>query len=175
MEREPVPVYFAGIREIKLADEILIQIEGLDEVCEFLERAPRDAIPGALLHGGQAGGAVIEQAMIAQLAPHNKTGELMEDLDTTVTLDGDFRGVDVAVGFSHGGSDVHGYGMDYVARFLEFGHRMVGHAPNKKLLGQVEPKPFMRPAAEIAAEAAIDAFEDAVLSDLASKGILDAA
>jgi HK97 gp10 family phage protein len=148
-----------------MADEALIKIEGIEEVCELLQQASRAAMPRALLHGLTAGAAVIEE-YVAGRTP-DKTGELLADLGTTVTLDSDFQGGIAEVGF--GGKQGH------VANFVEYGHRMVGHKPGKKELGNVEPHPFMRPAAEAAAEEAIEAFVDAVMADLGQAGIVDAA
>jgi len=154
------------------SDEFSIEIEGIDEVCRLFEEAPRRAIPTALLRGLAAGGRVIEETM-AGLAP-DRTGELLADLATVVTLDSEMRGGVAAVGFSHGGSDLHGYGMDYVARFVEYGHRLVGHKPLKKELGQVAPHPFMRPAAESSAEAAMDELVAVMMEELTAAQLLDA-
>ena len=130
----------------------------------MLTTAPRQALPSALLHGFTAAGQVIEE-YIAGRTP-DKTGEMLADLGYTVTLDADMRGGEVAVGFGDQG---------YKANWVEYGHRMIGHAPAKKDEGVVEAHPFMRPAAEAAAEPALDAWEDTVMGDLQQAEILDAA
>jgi hypothetical protein len=144
--------------------EELIEITGIEECCRMLSAAPKAAIPGALLHGLSAAGAVIEEAIDIRVPV--KAGELKTDLDMTVTLDSDFRGGVVAVGFGAEG---------YKARWVEYGHHQIGHRPGKKDLGEVEPHPFMRPAADTCAESAIDAFVDAVMKDLAAAEVIDAA
>ena len=131
----------------------------------MLQKAPREAMPGALLHGFTAGSRVIEE-YVAGRTPE-KQGLLLEDLGTTVTLDADFRGGEAATGFSGK--------QGSVARWVEYGHREVGHKPAKKEEGTVQPHPFMRPAAEMAAEPAVDAFVDAVMQDLTAAGVVDGA
>lgn len=147
-----------------MADE-LIEIEGLEETAALFRDAPKEAIPAALLHGLTAGGRVIEEFMAGRTP--DREGDLLADLGTTVTLDSEFRGGVAAVGFSAA--------QGHVARFVEFGHRMVGHKPEKKELGEVEPHPFMRPSADAAAEEAIEAFDAAVMTDLRQADLLDAA
>ena len=147
-----------------MLDEFSIEIEGLEEACGMLTEAPGQVVPGALLHGLTAAGDVIEE-YIAGRTP-DKTGEMLVDLGYTVTLDANFRGGEVAVGFGDQG---------YKAAWVEYGHRMIGHKPGKKDEGMVQPHPFMRPAAEAATEPALDAFEDAVMGDLQQAEILDAA
>lgn len=128
--------------------------------------APREAMPEALLKGLASGGKVVEDAIRVQLAPHNKTDELLNDLDTTITLDAEFRGGVAMSGFSRD--------QGRVANWLEFGHREVGHKPDKKEEGMAAPEPFMRPAAELSAGAAVDAFDDAAMDELAKAGVVDA-
>lgn len=156
-----------------MPDNTIITVEGTDQVCAMLAEAPKHAIPLALVRGFTAGGKVIEQYMVGRIPV--RTGELLADLDVEVALDADSRGGYAAVGFSHGGSAERGLGQDYVARFLEYGHRMVGHKPDKKVLGKVEPYPFMRLAAEAAVEEAVEAFANAVMEALEREGLVDAA
>lgn len=101
-----------------------------------LTAAPEAAVPPALLHGLTAGGKVIEEFIAGSAS--EKTGEMLPDLDTTVTLDADFRGGIAEAGFSGA--------QAAVARWVEYGHREVSHGPIEKLIGDVRPHPFMRPA-----------------------------
>jgi hypothetical protein len=146
-----------------MPDEFNIEVEGVEECVRLFEDAPREAIPPALLHALMAGSQVIEE-YIAGRTP-DKTGEMLEDLDTTTTLDSDFRGGVAAIGFSRAQGDI--------ARFLEYGHREVGHKPLKKPEGYYSPHAFMRPAAEAAADPAVDTFDETLMGDLAQAGIID--
>lgn len=148
-----------------MPDEITLEFEGLDEVCELFEQAPKAAIPQALLHGLAAGAGVIEE-YVAGYAP-DKTGEMLADLGSTVTLDADFRGGVAQIGFSAK--------QGHVANWVEYGHRMIGHKPLKKELGTVEPHPFMRPAAEAGEEEAVETFTETMMTDLQKVGLVDAA
>ena len=75
-----------------------VEITGIEETCRALTSAPEATVPPALLHGLTAGGKVIEE-FISGAAPE-KTGEMLADLDTAVTLDADFRGGIAESGFS---------------------------------------------------------------------------
>jgi HK97 gp10 family phage protein len=142
---------------------VKIEITGIEACCEALKRAPRAAMPAALLKGLTAGGKVIQDA-IAVRTPID-TGEMKADLKTKITLDAEFRGGVAEVGFTK---------QAYKANFVEYGHRMIGHKPAKKDLGKVEAHPFMRPAAEVSKEAAVEAFVEAVMTELEGAGIVDA-
>lgn len=142
----------------------LIRIRGIDEVCAFLDRIPKDNLPGALLSGLDAGGKVLSEFLVGTTMAHERTGKLMADLDTVIQLDYNGQGGVAMVGFSKS--------QAYKALWLEYGHRMVGHKPNKKDLGAFAPRPFMRVAADAGAEEAIDAFVDAVLSSLDEQGVV---
>jgi hypothetical protein len=154
-----------------MADDFGVEIRGVEEVCEELANAPKKLIPRALLAGLTAGGNVLEEAVRARTPQGKPTSEgevslvpLAADLDTNVTLDSEFRGGVAEVGFS-----------DMKASWVEYGHRQIGHKPAKKDQGTVAPHPFMRPAAEVVAEAAVDAFEEAVMDVLETGGLADAA
>lgn len=117
-----------------------------------------------LVKAGTDAGTVISNALAA-FTPERDEGDrneenphLVDSIVIETEVDAEGRGVVVHVGFGN---------MGYVANFVEYGHRMVGHKPDKKQLGMVQPKPFMRPAAAVAAEAAIDAFLTAI------KGVID--
>lgn len=152
-------------------DNETIQIEGVERVAQALESAPKELIPGALLAGLKAASAVIQPAIAARIPRRvlRKGGDahypaLAADLDHAITLDDNFRGGLAEVGFGKQG---------YVARLVEYGHRMVGHKPKKKVLGTVETHPFMRPAAEVSEEAAVDAFTEAFLAELERGGLVE--
>ena len=72
--------------------------------------------------------------------------------------------------------------LGYVAYFLEYGHRMIGHKPELKELkgprtpgGVVKPYPIYRRAVAASAQAAVDAFSyamlEAVKRNLGTEGV----
>src|SRR5580658_2791568 len=119
----------------------LITIEGLDEVCDLLQRAPKQAVPRALLAGLTAWARVMEVAIVTvtprravRSGGDRQLPELFEDLQFTVTLDPDSVGGYVEVGF--------GDELGLVARFVEYGHREVGARMTraaKELMRTVDP------------------------------------
>lgn len=140
-----------------------IQIDD-SEAQRGLEDIRRLVTQTALVKGANAAAEVIA-GTLATLTPEAEEGErndeqphLVDSIVTAVEVDSEGRGVVANVGFGK---------MGYVANFVEYGHRMVGHKPDKKELGKVNPKPFMRPAAEMAADPAVEAFRAAV------EGVID--
>jgi hypothetical protein len=97
-------------------------------------------------------------ALRIPISDEETAGDLRAALMSAVTLDAQFRGGVAEVGF--------GTKQGHIANFVEYGHRMVGHKPGKKELGMVAAHPFMRPAAEVSADAAIDAFADSLEATL---------
>jgi hypothetical protein len=148
-------------------EEFSITISGVEETCAALRDAPRAALPGALERGGAAAGDVIAECITGQMefGGMDKTGELLADLGTTVTLVDDGEGVHVSTGFSNK--------QAYIARWDEYGHSEIGHEPRKKFEGTEPPHPFMRPAGEQAIEPAVEAFDSAVMADLDAAGVFD--
>jgi HK97 gp10 family phage protein len=141
----------------------LITVTGLGEVQRALAEAPRLIVANAYLKALQAAANVIEQE-VAIRTPERDEGSRNEDdahlidgLMTAVELDSQFRGGVAMVGFGKQG---------HKAMWVEFGHRMVGHKPGKKQLGQVAARPFMRPAADASANKAIEAFADSLAESL---------
>ena len=125
-----------------------IKVDGLEETFALLKDAPRNLVARGFRRGLQAAGNVIG-AELAKRTPQRE-GKLIRSIKTDITLDSQFRGGEVDINFGAQG---------YKAAWVEYGHRMVGHKPGKKLLGEVAPHPFMRPAANAAGGAAVDAFE----------------
>ena len=134
-----------------------IEITGIEEVCANLEQMPARIQKVALGKALVAGVKPIMDA-VAPRIPIGVTGELGEALMFTVDVSADGRGGVAQVGFGKQG---------FKARMVEFGHRMVGHKPNKTDKGKTVPAhPFMRPAAETAAPASVQAFADSIKESL---------
>jgi len=133
----------------------LITITGVEEVQKMLAEAPRVAVANGFLKALQAGAQVIQEAVAARTPVD--TGKMRDALLTDITIDSSLRGGHAAIGFGKEG---------HKANFVEYGHRMIGHKPNKKEIGTVAPHPFMRPAAAVSADAAIEAFGDTLVATL---------
>jgi HK97 gp10 family phage protein len=96
-------------------------------------------------------------------------GALKADIQTIINIDGEKGVAQVIVG--------PGYDTDYVANWLEKGHDATGHGKyyinakgikkhhkHDEVLGFVEPHPFMKPAFDASAQAALDKAMD-VMAD----------
>ncbi len=136
-----------------MAEEI--QIRGIEEVCALLDSAPSRIVKHAFARALAAAAVPIVQELEARAPAH--TGDMKAHLIADIAVDQDGKGGQAQIGFGKQG---------YIARLVEFGHRMIGHRPNKKELGSVPCHPFMRPAAEAAAQAAVDAFTESMQESL---------
>jgi hypothetical protein len=156
-----------------MADDEIIAVDGIEEVCADLARAPGVVCGVGVLNGLRAAAGVIEREIDIRTRIRDvRVGgdaaypALITDLQSKFEMDSDNRGGTVEVGF---------FRQSYVAVFLEYGHEMVGHGESEEArasLGNVKPYPFMRPAADACAEEALDAFVKAVddaLQDFASE------
>jgi len=137
-----------------------VTVEGLDEVVKMLDEAPRTIVARGYLKALQAGANVIADAVEIRTPVKAEdtgglldTGELRESLMIDTQLDSQFRGGVAEVGFGKNGA---------IAAWVEYGHVLVGHKPGKKPLGEVPMHPFMRPAFDASAEAAVDAFAESL-------------
>lgn len=142
----------------------LIQITGLAEVQRMLAEAPKTVVATAYLKALQAGANVIADELESRTPIKAEDvgglldkGVLRESVMIAVEIDSDLRGGQAEVGFGKNG---------YVAMWVEYGHRMVGHKPNKKLKGTVKANPFMRQTAAVSADRAIAAFQDELVAQL---------
>jgi hypothetical protein len=142
---------------------------GIEECCADLRRVPPAVCGVGLVRGLHAAAEVIEREVSLRTPTRtNRVGgdqdypALVTDLQVRVTVDSQFRGGVAQIGF---------FRNAYIANWLEFGHRMVGHGSSKparnaawKAGGEkmVPAHPFMRPGADAAQEPAVEAFIDAV-------------
>ena len=135
--------------------EIKFKIEGLNELLATVESLPKNIANKALRKGLEAGATVMGKEVQARVpvGPASKRneayGHLRDSVGIAVTIPRD--------GF-HGFGNV-GFGdKDYLAKWVEFGHRQIGHKPGKKDLGFVGAHPMLRPAFDASSEPAFDAF-----------------
>lgn len=137
----------------------VVKITGLAEVQRMMREAPKQVAVLGLAKALHAGGHVIESA-VAERTPERDEGARSGDaghLIDALTLD-----VQVDTGAKGGVASVHFGNLSHIAGFVEKGHRLIGHRPNKKQIGNVVPHPFMRPAADASEDAAIGAFSDSL-------------
>ncbi|MEO8100578.1 MAG: HK97 gp10 family phage protein [Acidobacteriota bacterium] len=140
-----------------------IEVEGADEVVAMLRSVSREAVAGGFIKGLEAGAAVIERELLARTpegdpaSRHEGETPLKDSIVTEIYFNPRYGTMNADVGFGNEG---------YKARFVEYGHRMVGHKPDKKELSHVEVKPFMRPAAAAAFEPAVHAFGTALFEEV---------
>ena len=124
-----------------------IVVTGIEETQQLLADAPKNVV---MLGYGRASNAamnVLAEALISRTPV--KHGDLARALVINVSVDANSKGSFGQVGFGKQG---------LVAYWLEYGHRIVTHKPGKKEVGEVSAQPFMRPAFDSSADAAIDAF-----------------
>jgi HK97 gp10 family phage protein len=137
-----------------MSNDFQINISGIDQVCENLDRLPVRLVKNAYAKALVAGALPIVQALEARMGFFKEaTGDLETHLVTDVAIDSAGKGGRIQIGFGK---------LGHVARFVEYGHRDIGHKPLSKELGIVQPHPFMRPALETAADAAVDAFATSI-------------
>src|SRR4051794_31704975 len=134
-----------------MADEFNITVSGIDDVCKELSELPKSITKNVFARALAAAAVPVVQALRARCPV--ATGELRDHITTDIQIHAEGKGGTAQVGFGNEG---------YKARFIEYGHRIVGHAPNHKELGAVESKPFMRPATVASAEASITEFAEVV-------------
>lgn len=150
-----------------------LNVTGIRETMEMLDGLPRymvlQGFSKALHNAGQILMGEIGRLAPVQLAYEGgelvvSGGELKAAIRKQVTLDSNYRGGYVVVDFGK---------QNYKANWIEWGHRMIGHKPQKKQLygprtpdGNVRPFPFIRPGAEAAAQRAVDAFVQSMIETI---------
>lgn len=154
---------------------VSMSVEGLSETVAQFDHLPQVLVVLGLFKALEAGGKVIQDAVYAKTRIQLRDsggdllvegGELRDALKHVTVVDSQGRGGFVAVGFGR---------LGYIANWVEYGHKLLTHWENKEaytykgrkrvrkwggheFIKDVPAYPFMRPALEISAEAAIDAF-----------------
>lgn len=146
-----------------------VDIQGVEELCKYIDGMPTQSIKRAISKGLVAGAQPIFKA-IENRTPVNysgiggaiKPGALKKGLLTDVAIRQDGTGGSLTIGFKKS--------VAFVARFIEFGHRIVGHKPLKKDTGKTfSPRPFVRPALSASQDEALTEFTEAVRQSLDSE------
>jgi hypothetical protein len=138
-----------------------IQIYGLTETIRMLETAPRLIVANGFLRGFSAAGNVFADALESNTPEKAEDiggvldkGELRASIVVAPVIDAQYRGGYVDVGFTPSNS------ADSVALWLDRGHRIVTRSG--RTLGQTTGTGFMRKSADIALDAAVEAFVQAI-------------
>jgi hypothetical protein len=138
----------------------VIKITGLAEVQRMLREAPPKVAFIGLGRALHAAGTEFAGA-IYHACPETEEGARSgQAADGDIPHLQDELQLDVYMYADGGKAQVHFGKLDYLAAWLEFGHRRVGHKPGMKLLGFQKPDPFVRRAADESAENAIAVFVD---------------
>jgi HK97 gp10 family phage protein len=140
-----------------------IDVEELEETLTALQNVSDDIANKAIKVALLAASVPVLDALVPNIPVHS--GDLRGHLAVSIT--GEAKDQELQIGFP---------GTGNLSRWLEIGHLEVGHAPQKKVLGDAAPRPFMRPALEESKEAAVEAFKisiDASIDASAQKNGLD--
>jgi len=149
-----------------------MSVSGIEEVNKMLTEVPKVVVARGFVKALEASINVfateLEFKTPVQLKEEGgelivEGGDLKGSIKTQVRLDSALRGGTAGVGYGS---------RTYIANWVEYGHRAVGHKPDKKLLkiGRVKAHPFIRPTFDAKANAAVEAFGDTLVNVL--RGVL---
>jgi len=162
-----------------MPDEMSIEVHGLSEVLSSLSKYNNFQAGGALTKGLNAAGKVLFDAVLRATPVRvltEATGGLVAPGDLANALR---KEVVLSNNLSGGAASVWHQNYAFLVNWLEYGHKMMSHKPQRPLKGPRTPDafvypggiarnyPFMRKAADQAGEAAIDAFVSGVESAVA--------
>lgn len=145
-----------------------IQITGLEQVQRLLKEVPHEVALIGFAKALDRAGGVIQAAVIEKAAalPEWSDTPLSEHTVTDIEINAGL-GVGVnEIGFDQSQDERTGTPQDLKAYWVEFGHKMKGHKPDKKYIKDIPPKPFMRPAFDESAERAIAVFAETLVDAL---------
>lgn len=146
-----------------MPDFVTVQVQGLAEVDAKLHKLANKLADRSLRKAVEAGLVVMADA-VRDRTPE-KTGLLKSSVGGRVATSQKQGALVGVVGFGNEG---------YVARLVEFGHRVRAKAKNGKskksgaVVGHVPAHPFMRPAFDESKDAAVEAFTETIKSEVES-------
>ncbi len=147
-----------------MADDLVVQ--GLDATLKMLDELPREIVMRAWLKALLAGAKVIEEYLNTYTPEYDGNRDeniprLADSIVINLTLDSGARGGIATIGW--------GGNMAHIARWVEYGHLLIGHKPDMKYLKTIPPNPFIKQAANAAYEATVQAFQDALVQTLVAE------
>lgn len=125
-----------------MSDDTTLTVRGLPGIMEVLNNMPAALVAKGFVRAGAAFNDKIYDALLAATPEQEdnkdggrfgESGSLKADLDSSVELDSDIRGVRATVGFKKQGA---------IALLVDRGHQMVTH--DGRVVGSVVPHPFLR-------------------------------
>jgi HK97 gp10 family phage protein len=148
-----------------------MNVQGLAELDAKLQNLPEEIVKKLFRKALRASGQVIQKEVqsrapvkVEDSGPKSNSlppGALKADIKTRVSVTPQKGTGSVNIG--------PGKNTAHVARWVENGHNLVGHKPNKKKTGKkTKPRPFMRPALDASGEKAVETFAK-VLGDAISE------
>ena len=140
-----------------MAEEFAITVKGVEDTCKGLDQLPRSMVKHAFAKALAAASVPVVRALQARTP--KLTGDLVEHITTEISIDAQGRGGRADTGFGKEG---------WKARLVEYGHRMVGHKPDRKEIGLVAAHVFMAPATSDSADAAVEAFDESLRDSVES-------
>jgi len=149
-----------------MADDLTIDVTELQTMADKVRGLPVSLARGAFALGFIHAAAVLVPALNSTCPDRSEGGRdegkkhLADCIGTEIAINRDGTGGRLWIGFKGRIGDIK---ASDIARWLEYGHRMVGHAPGLKFQNKfVAPFPFIRVAWAESLEDAVQAFIDTV-------------
>lgn len=136
--------------------EVTTKVSGLKELKANLEKLGADVAKGVMTEGLEAGGKVLMAGILPRTPV--REGELAAHITMATEVAPSGTAGEVKVGFGKQG---------HIARFVEFGHKMVTH--EGKQVGHVPAHPFMRPGFDASKTEARNAVIEVIRAKVNSK------
>ncbi len=124
-----------------------IRCTGGEEIQRRLQMLPREIAGEPMREAAMAGAEVIRQEAVKNAQAHRRTGTLAGDIHAEIAKESIGERVVVHIGPGKKG---------WYGRLLEFGHAIVRgrRKAEKRVIGQVPPHPWLRPALDAKKEEA---------------------
>ena len=149
-----------------MADDFAIDVTGLQEMADKVRALPESLARGAFALGFVHAAAVLALALTsacpdrAEGSRDENSKHLADCIGTEIAINRDGTGGRLWIGFK---GNIGNIKASDIALWLEYGHRIVGHAPNYVSKGKVvAPFPFIRAAWDQSIDEAVQAFVDTV-------------
>jgi hypothetical protein len=149
-----------------MADDLTIDVTELQQMADKVRGLPVSLARGAFALGFIHAAAVLVPALNSTCPDRSEGGRdegkkhLADCIGTEIVIQSDGSGGKLWIGFKGMIGDTK---ASAIARYLEYGHRMVGHAPKYVFTGKfVAPFPFIRVAWAESLDDAVQAFIDTV-------------